>query len=79
MSPLAERYYRSWLRSQSVDGLERFLARYPGLNIVQLVKALLVDQVLESQRGPVPSVEQYLQRFPIVSDHRLVVAELNLG
>lgn len=79
MSPLAERYYRSWQGSQSVDGLERFLAGYTGLKVVQLVEVLLVDQVLEWQGGPGPSVEQYLQRFSVVSEQRQAVLELVYG
>jgi len=66
MSPLAERYYRGWQTGQSVDGLERFLALYPGLNVVQMVEVLLVDQALEWQGGAGPGVEQYCQRFPII-------------
>jgi hypothetical protein len=79
MSPLAERYYRSWQTERLADGLDRFLARLPGLDVVQLVEVLLVDQALEWQNEPGPRVEQYLQRFPIVVDQRQAVLELVCG
>lgn len=79
MSPLAERYYRSWQAGQAVEVLERFLAGYPSLNAVQLVEVLLVDQMLEWQSGTGPSIEQYLQRFPVVSDRGQAVLELVYG
>ena len=79
MSLLAERYYRSWQTERLADGLDRFLARYPGLNSAQLVEVLVVDQALEWQDEPGPSVEQYLQRFPVVVDQRHAVLELVYG
>ena len=79
MSPLAERYYRSWQTERLADGLDRFLARYPGLNSAQLVEVLLLDQALEWENQPGPTVEQYLQRFPVVADQGQVVLELVYG
>ena len=79
MSPLAKRYYRSWQTERLADGLDRFLAGFPGLNSTQLAEVLLVDQALEWQNEPGPSVEQYLRRFPIVADQRQAVLELVYG
>lgn len=79
MSPFAECYYRSWRTETLTDGLERFLAQHTGLNATQLVEVLLVDQALEWQAAPGPTVEQYLQRFPIVADQRQSVLELVYG
>ena len=79
MSPAAERYYRSWQTERLADGLDRFLARFPGLNSAQLLEVLLVDQALEWQDEPGPRVEQYLQRFPIVADQWQAVLELVYG
>ncbi|MBW3598964.1 MAG: hypothetical protein KY475_17040 [Planctomycetes bacterium] len=46
---------------------------------MQLVEVLLVDQALEWQDAAGPSVEQYLQRFPAVTDHQPLVLELVYG
>lgn len=62
-----------------MDGLEQFLSQNPEMNVVQLVEVLLVDQALEWQRGPGPSIEQYLQRIPIVSDQQQAILELAYG
>jgi hypothetical protein len=79
MSPLAEHYYRNWQTEQLADGLEQFLARHHDLNTVQLVEVLLVDQALEWQSEPGPSVEQYLRRFPIVAEQHQAVLDLVYG
>lgn len=79
MSPFAECYYRSWRTVQSADELDRFLKQHTGLNAMQLLEVLLVDQAIQWQAAPGPSVEQYLQRFPIVSDQRQAVLELVYG
>ena len=79
MSPLAERYYRSCQVEASETRLERFLSQHHGLNAFQLAEVLLVDQVLEWQRGAGPCVEQYLQRFPMLSIERHVVLDLVCG
>jgi hypothetical protein len=79
MSPLAERYYRSWQTQRSVDGLERFLTGHSDLNAAQFLEVLLVDQALEWQYGPGPSVELYLQRFPSLLERSPAVLELVCG
>ena len=79
MSTLAEQYHASWQTNRSPAGLEQFLARFPGLNDVELLEVLLVDQALQWQDGPGPSVEQYLQRLPTVSDQPQAVLELVYG
>ena len=79
MSTPAEQYYASWQTNRSPAGLEQFLARFPGLSVVELIEVLLVDQALQWQGGPGPSVEQYLQRLPTVSDQRQAVLELVYG
>ena len=38
-----------------------------------------MDQDLEWQRGENPSVEQYLQRFPVLSNQRDVILDLVCG
>ena len=79
MSPLAARYYRGWQTERVADGLERFLAQCPDLNVTQLVEVLLVDQALEWQNGPGPFVEQYIERFSAVAGQREAVLELVYG
>lgn len=79
MSPLAERYYRSCQFEASETRLESFLSQHHELNAFQLAEVLLVDQILEWQHGAGPCVEQYLQRFPMLSIQRHVVLELVCG
>ena len=79
LSTLARRYYRNHQTKRAADGLERFLAQCPDLNVAQLVEVLLVDQALEWQNGPGPFVEQYLQRFSAVAGQREAVLELVYG
>jgi hypothetical protein len=79
MSTLAEQYYASWQTNRSPAGLELFLARFPGLNLAELIEVVLMDQALQWQAGPGASVEQYLERFPAVSDQRHAVLELVYG
>ena len=79
MSPLAEKYYRSWQFEASETRLESFLSQHHELNAFQLAEVLLADQVLEWQRGAGPCVEQYLQRFPMLSVQRHVVLDLVCG
>jgi hypothetical protein len=73
MSTLAEQYHASWQMNRSPTGLEQFLARFPGSNMVEVIEVLLVDQALEWQRGSGSSVEQYLQRLPTVLDRQAVL------
>lgn len=79
MSPLAECYCQHLRSDRSGDALERFLLAHPNLSIVQLVELLLMDQALQWQRAVGPSVEQYLQRFPVVTPHESLVLELVCG
>lgn len=79
MSPLTERYYQFWYEEQLVNALDRFLAAHSDLTVVQLGEVLLVDQALHWQDAAGPSVEQYLQRFPAVTDQRSLVLELVYG
>jgi hypothetical protein len=79
MSTPAEQYYASWQTNRSPGRLEQFLARFSDLDVVELIDVLLVDQALQWQAGPGPSVEQYLERFPAVSDRRHAVLELVYG
>ena len=79
MSPLAERYYRSCQVEASETRLESFLSQHHGLNAIELAEVLLVDQALGWQRGAGHCVEEYLQRFPMLSIQRHVVLELVCG
>jgi hypothetical protein len=78
-SPLVEEYCRYWQANGSTDRLERFLKQFPRLSPGQLVEVLLADEILEWQSGSGPSVERYLQRFPIVAEQRQLVLELVCG
>jgi hypothetical protein len=79
LSNLAACYHRGWQTERAADGLERFLAQCPDLNVGQVVEILLVDQALEWEDAPGPLVEQYLQRFPAVAGQREAVLELVYG
>jgi len=79
MSPLTERYYQHWPTERLPDAPERFLAAHSDLTVVQLFEVLLVDQALRWQDAAGPSVEQYLGRFPAVSDQPSLVLELLYG
>ncbi len=76
---LAERYCRVRSEDPSTAALERFIEQLLDIELPQLLELLLVDQALESQRVPGPSVEQYLQRFPAVAGQREAVVELVYG
>lgn len=79
MWTLAERYYRHWQSKPSADALEQFLIHHPGMSVDQLVQVLLVDQTLQWQNAAGTLVEQYLQRFPAVTDRQSFVLELLYG
>jgi len=79
MSTLTERYYQHWHRERLADALERFLAGHPDLKVLQVAEVLLADQALQWQDAAGPSVEQYLGRFPAVSDQPSLVLELLYG
>lgn len=79
MPTLTEQYYQHWHTERLADALERFLAAHPDLTVGQLFEVLLVDQALQWQDAAGPSVEQYLGRFPAVTDQPSLVLELVCG